>query len=62
MFESAALSHDLSKEDFDKIEPRLREDLLDAQFELVEARKKSVLILINGSDGAGKGELLDRLY
>ena len=62
MFESAALSHDLSKEDFDKIEPRLREDLLDAQFELVEARKKSVLILINGSDGAGKGEFLDRLY
>ena len=62
MFESAALSHDLSKEEFDKIEPRLREDLLDAQFELVEARKKSVLILINGSDGAGKGELLDRLY
>ncbi len=62
MFESAALPHDLSKEDFDKIEPGLREALLDAQFELVEARQKSVLILINGSDGAGKGELLDRFY
>ena len=62
MFESAALPHDLSRQDFDKIEPGLREDLLDAQFELVEARRKSVLILINGSDGAGKGELLDRLY
>ena len=62
MFESATLPHDLSKEDFEKIEPRLHEDLLDAQFELVEARKKSILILINGSDGAGKGELLDRFY
>jgi hypothetical protein len=62
MFESAALSHDLSKQDFDKVEPRLREDLLDAQFDLVEARRKSVLILINGSDGAGKGELLGRFY
>ncbi len=62
MFESAALPHDLSKEDFDKIEPRLREDLLDAQFELREAKKKTILVLINGSDGAGKGELLDQLY
>ncbi len=62
MFESAALPHDLSKEEFDKIEPRLREDLLDAQFELLEAKKKTILVLINGSDGAGKGELLDRFY
>ncbi len=62
MFESAALPHDLSKEDFERIEPRLREDLLDAQFDLLDAKQKSILVLINGSDGAGKGELLDRLY
>ena len=29
MFESAALPHDFSKEDYAAIEPRLREDLLD---------------------------------
>ena len=62
MFESAALPHDLSKDEFEKIEPRLREELLDAQFDLVQAHKKTIMILINGSDGAGKGELLDRLY
>ena len=62
MFESAALAHDLSKEDFERIEPRLREDLLDAQFDLLEAKQKSILVLINGSDGAGKGELLGRFY
>ena len=62
MFESAALPHDFSKEDYAAIEPRLREDLLDAQFELASRKNKTILILINGSDGAGKGEVLERLY
>ena len=61
MFESAALPHDLSKEDFGRIEPKLQEELLDAQFELAQRKNRTILILVNGSDGAGKGELLDRL-
>ena len=36
--------------------------LLDAQFELAEQKRKCVLALINGSDGAGKGEALNKLY
>jgi polyphosphate:AMP phosphotransferase len=62
MFESVRLPHELNKEDFLALEERLRENLLDAQFELAEQKRKTVLVLINGSDGAGKGEVLNRLY
>ena len=62
MFESIRLPHDLRKEDFQPLEERLRESLLDAQFELAEQKRKCVLALINGSDGAGKGEVLNKLY
>ena len=58
MFESVRLPHDLRKEDFQPLEERLRESLLDAQFELAEQKRKCVLALINGSDGAGKGEVM----
>jgi polyphosphate:AMP phosphotransferase len=40
----------------------LREALLDAQFDLAEGRRRAVLILLNGADGAGKGQVLNRLY
>jgi polyphosphate:AMP phosphotransferase len=56
MFESAELGHKLSKEDYKKIEPGLRADLLDAQFALSKDGRFPVLILISGVRGAGKGE------
>ncbi|WP_334175063.1 polyphosphate:AMP phosphotransferase [Pseudoxanthobacter sp.] len=63
MFDSATLTgHTLSKDDFKTLAPQLREDLLNAQFELVEQRRKAVLILLNGPDGSGKGHVLTRLY
>ncbi len=62
MFDSARLPHRLNKEQFETIAPPLREKLLDAQFELAERKNKTVLVLINGSDGAGKGEVVNRLY
>lgn len=61
MFESAELGHKLSKEVAAKEEPELREGLLDAQYELLEKKPVSVVILIGGVDGAGKGELANRL-
>lgn len=36
MFESAELGHRLSKEVYAEIEPKLRTDLLDAQFNLLD--------------------------
>jgi polyphosphate:AMP phosphotransferase len=61
MFESAELGHKLSKGEFRKIEPRLRADLLDAQFALSKHGKFPVLILISGVRGAGKGETVNLL-
>lgn len=62
MFESARLPHVMDKEAFRAAETRLRENLLDAQFELAELKRAAVLVLVNGSDGAGKGEVVNRLY
>lgn len=62
MFQSASLPHVLSSADFDAVEARLREQLLNAQFEVAEKKRAAVMVLINGSDGAGKGEVVNRLY
>jgi AMP-polyphosphate phosphotransferase len=62
MFESAQLEHSLDKNTYQLIAPKLREDLLNAQFDLAESRARAVLVLINGPDGAGKGDVLNRLY
>lgn len=62
MFDSVRLPHKLGKAEFAEVSERLRERLLEAQFEFVERKQKSLILLINGSDGAGKGEVLNRLY
>lgn len=62
MFQSASLPHAMSKEEFKVFEEQLRERLLNAQFELAEQKRAAVMVLINGSDGAGKGEVVNRLY
>jgi len=61
MFESAELGHRIDKATYEKAVPHLRADLLDAQFDLGEAKKFSVVILINGVNGAGKGETVNLL-
>jgi polyphosphate:AMP phosphotransferase len=61
MFESALLEHKLDKETYERDEPLLRAELLEAQLELVEKRGFSALIVITGMDGAGKGDLIHRL-
>ncbi len=61
MFESAELGHTIDKERFDKEEPELRKALLTAQYELVESKAFSVVIIIGGVDGAGKGDLINLL-
>ena len=61
MFESAELGQKIDKETYEKEEPELRESLLNAQFDLTEARKFPVIILVGGVDGAGKGETVNLL-
>jgi polyphosphate:AMP phosphotransferase len=61
MFETAELGHKVDKETFKREEPKLRSDLLDAQFELKQKATFPVLIVIGGVDGAGKGETVNLL-
>jgi polyphosphate:AMP phosphotransferase len=62
MFESAELGHTIDKKTFRAEVRRLREALLEAQFELRERGKFQVIVLVSGGDGAGKGETINDLY
>ena len=61
MFEAAELGHKLSKGHYKRIEPKLRADLLDAQFDLHKNGRFPVIVLISGVRGAGKGETVNLL-
>jgi len=61
MFESAELGHEISKEVYEAEVPGLREALLDAQYDLREAKSFPVLIVIGGIETAGKSEVVQTL-
>jgi len=61
MFEVAELGRKVSRKLFKQREPALREALLDAQFQLQQA-DFSVVIVIAGVEGAGKGETINLLH
>lgn len=61
MFESAELGHKIDKAAYDAEVPKLREALLNAQFDLAQSKKFQVIVLIGGVDGAGKGETVNLL-
>lgn len=61
MFESAELGHSISKRTYAREEPKLREALLDAQYDLFQDGRFPVVVLIGGVDGAGKGETVNLL-
>src|SRR4051812_42527289 len=61
MFESAELGHSISDRAYDRAEPKLREALLKAQYELLADKSFPVIIVIGGVDGAGKGETVNVL-
>ncbi|HWH48854.1 MAG TPA: polyphosphate:AMP phosphotransferase [Burkholderiales bacterium] len=61
MFESAELGHAISPATYARAVPKLREALLDAQYDLFQDGRFPVMILIAGIDGAGKGETVNLL-
>lgn len=61
LFETAELGHKVDDADYAKREKKLRADLLDAQYDLKELADFPVIVLINGLDGAGKGETVNLL-
>lgn len=60
MFEAAELGRKISKDQYAAELPKLRSELLDAHFALKETNIP-VIIIVSGSDGAGKGEMIHRL-
>jgi AMP-polyphosphate phosphotransferase len=60
MFESAELGRKISRTEFDKLEPELHTNLLTIQREL-RGTKIPVIIIVSGVEGAGKGEVVNRL-
>ncbi len=60
MFESAQLGRKVDRDTFAQREPELREALLDAQLRLATAGF-SVVIVVAGAEGAGKGETVNLL-
>ena len=58
MFESAELGHRVDDKTYDKEEPLLRAQLLDVQHDVIDAKRFPVVVLINGMDGAGRGETI----
>lgn len=60
MFESAQLGRKIDRETFARREPEIREALLDAQLRLASANF-SVVIVVAGAEGAGKGDTVNML-
>ena len=61
MFESALIGHKLEKGTYRREEPELRAALLEAQLDLIAGKPFSAMVLVTGMDGAGKGEVIQRL-
>ncbi len=61
MFESAELGHSIADRIYKRELPKLREELLNTQHDLLKHSKFPVIIIIGGVDGAGKGETVNIL-
>ncbi len=61
MFESAELGNRVDDVTYAKEMKKLRSALLDAQYDLLEAKSFPLVVLVNGVDGAGKGETVNVL-
>src|SRR5215831_3309144 len=61
MLESAEIGHRISKRVYAREEPKLREALLNAQFDLSQDRRGPVLVLLSGVEAGGRGETANKL-
>ena len=53
MFESAELEQAIDKTRFEEVLPKLRTELLDAQFDLIKSKQFPVILIVAGMEGTG---------
>ena len=61
MLETAELGHAIGKREFEQAEPKLREALVNAQYDLLTGKRKSVVVLLSGVATGGRGETAKQL-
>jgi len=61
MLESAEIGHRTSKRVYAREEPKLREALLNAQFDLSQSGRGPLLLIISGVEAGGRGETANKL-
>ncbi|MFM1895519.1 MAG: polyphosphate:AMP phosphotransferase [Pseudomonadota bacterium] len=61
MFEAAEVGRSVSKEDYKLAEPEVHSRLLHLQ-QALRTTKRSLIIIVSGVEGAGKGEVVDNLH
>src|SRR5690349_17921905 len=61
MLEAAEVGHTVSKARFAREEKRLREALLNAQYDLKQSGRGPVLVIVSGVEGAGRHETANQL-
>ena len=61
MLESAEVGHTIAKRTFAREEAKLREALIIGQYEMGEAQRGPILLLISGLEGGGRGETANKL-
>lgn len=62
MFESAELEHAIDKASFEEEYPKLRTELLDAQFDLIASKQFPVILIVAGMEGTGVIDTLTRAH
>jgi len=61
MLESAEIGHKVDKKVYAREEVKLREALLNAQFELSDKQRGPVLLIVSGVESGGRGEIANQL-
>ncbi len=61
MLESAEIGHRVAKQVYAREVPKLREALLNAQYDLSQTGRGPVLLIISGVEGGGRGETANKL-
>jgi len=55
------MHHEVDEKTYDKDIEKLREELVDAQYDMLEDKSFPVVVIVSGFDGAGKGETANLL-